>query len=382
MRTRRTSNLAHVKIHDLMLPDKSKEEIPPILEKKANSLTKVHEIIRTQQRMVTQLENRIDQMEMTRQGSNTNGLLSGVHIGDSVSSPRGEDHIFLVLDTESYRVSTELGSQSLIPLQVAWAVCRWNKQLKKLETLKRVICYVSEVICTSRLRDAIRSISERNFLKHEAKLQSTKYPMLSIKKIFEGLLRYIRKFKVKTLAAYNISWDFEALRNLLRLFYPGANHNCPVLSSFSSECDNPFNLFRISHVDLMHEVVKKYGDQLVESGVKDGTISRKNGKVMLRKDKLYSKTVFSAEYVLHDFFNVSQRHLADDDVEHERLLLEKCLCDFGADRLEYGVLYPQSSSFQIMIRKATHALKDVPDESTERKNMEKTECWFLEEDDE
>ena len=104
------------------------------------------------------------------------------------------------------------------------------------------------------------------------------------------------------------------------------------------------------------------------------------GKVVLRKDELYSKTVFSAEYVLQDFFNVSQRHLADDDVEHERLLLEKCLCDFGVHRLEYGILYPQSSSFQIMIRKATRALKDEPDHQPEK--LQKNECWFLEEDDE
>lgn len=384
MRTRRTSNLMNIKIHDLMLPDgkmseKGKEEEQ---FQKTSSLTKVHEIIRTQQRMVAKLENRIGQMEITRQGSNTNGLVSGVSISKVEQVESTAEEIFLVLDTESYRVSTELGSQTLIPLQVAWAVCRWNAQLKKLETLKRVICYVSEVICTSRLRDAIRGISERNFLKHEAKLQSTKYPMLSIKKIFDGLKRCIYKFKVKTLAAYNISWDFEALRNLLRLYYPGSNQDCPVLSCFSSRCDNPFNFFKIRHVDLMHEVVKKYGDQLIESGIKDGTISRKNNKVILRKDVPYSKTVFSAEYVLHDFFNVSQRHLADDDVEHERLLLEKCLCDFGLDNLEYGILYPQSSSYQIMIRKATRALKDVEIDNSEVKVLNKNECWFIEEENE
>jgi len=366
-----------------MLPDGKAPEKTPIVIKKATSMSKVQDIIKSQQKIVVELENRIGQMELTRQGSHTNGIMSGVAVDSIETSEEKNEEIFLVLDTESYRVSTELGSHTVLPLQVAWAVCKWNKQLKKLETLKRVICYVSEIICTSRLRDAIRGISERTFLKHEAKLQSTKYPMLSIKKIFDGLKRYIEKFKVKTLAAYNISWDFEALRNLLKLFYRDSNKNCPILSSFAPQCDNPFNLFKIQYVDLMHEVVKKYGNQLIQSGIKDGTVCRSKGRIMIRKDVQYSKSVFSAEYVLHDFFNVSQRHLADEDVEHERLLLEKCLCDFGVDHLEYGILYPQSSSYQIMIRKATRALHGLAQEvdAPVQNKLKKDECWFLEEDE-
>lgn len=293
--------------------------------------------------------------------------------------PKNES-VFLILDTESYGLSTELGAKTVLPLQIAWAICKWNEQLQKLETLKRVICYVSEIICTSRLRDAVRAISEGNFLKHEAKLKTTMYPMLNVKQIFQGLKKCLLKYNVNCVAAYNISWDFDALGNLLRLFYPGPNSNCPVLQSFSSACDNPFNLFKIQHVDLMHEVVKKYGDQLVQSGIADGTIHHNGKRIMLRKDSRYSKTVFSAEYVLEDFFNVSQKHLADDDVEHERLLLEKCLCDFGINNLEYGILYPQSSCFQVMIRKAIRAFPEERIMTVSVPERKKSSCWFIDDD--
>jgi hypothetical protein len=79
----------------------------------------------------------------------------------------------------------------------------------------------------------------------------------------------------------------------------------------------------------------------------------------LKPKQRYSKTIFSAEYVLKHYFNITQLHLADDDVEHETMLLEKILKDHGEEALEYGFMYPVRSAMDIMRKIARRAL-DMP----------------------
>jgi hypothetical protein len=220
-------------------------------------------------------------------------------------------------------------------------------------------------MCTARFRDAIRNISERTYLKHEAKMKTSRYPIVSVTELLSRLSLSILSTSTKpTLCAYNITWDFEAIANLIRIFCES-----PIIHpSFDARCENPFNPLRLHHVDIMHEIIKKFGQRLVNAGIQDGTVSRttNNTRTMLRKGgQKFSKTVYSAEYALHHLLGITQQHLADKDVEHEALLLQYIIqnCTNGPDDLEYGILYPQRSCYHHMIKLAntTMSIEDDND---------------------
>ena len=261
----------------------------------------------------------------------------------------GRQEVYLVLDTESYQIESELGSKTIVPLQVAWGIYKWNPYTLRLDLITKNTCYITEIMCIGRFRDAIKKVSERSYLKHEANLKTKGYPLLAVKDLLKVLDETIQSYCVTTLVGYNISWDFDALGNLIRLF--GVEH-----ASFDCRCDNPFNPLKIMHVDLMHEMVKKYGRRLVQLGIKDGSVSKDPHKTWLRKNTKYSKTIYSAEFVLQHLFGISQQHLADDDVEHEALMLEKIIQEFGESSLECGIMYPQRSSYEYMVRIANEEL--------------------------
>ena len=93
MHTRRTKNLIDVKIHDLMLFEEPVDPLPKVPKESTKKPKEPKE----------------------------------------PKEPKTES-VFLILDTESYGLSTELGAKTVLPLQVAWAICKWNEQLQKLET--------------------------------------------------------------------------------------------------------------------------------------------------------------------------------------------------------------------------------------------------------
>lgn len=263
--------------------------------------------------------------------------------------------VFLVLDTESYQIESELGSKTIVPLQVAWGVYKWNENSLRLDLISKNTCYITEIMCIGRFRDAIKSVSERSYLKHEANMKTKGYPLLAVKDLLKVLHETITENCVSTIVGYNVSWDFAALANLIQLF--GVEH-----PSFDCRCNNPFNPLRIRHLDLMHEMIKKYGRHLVHLGIKDGSVHKDpHNKTWLRKNTKYSKTIYSAEYVLEHLFGISQQHLADDDVEHEALILERVIQQFGVASLEYGILYPQKTSYEYMVRKANEVLAGETD---------------------
>lgn len=272
----------------------------------------------------------------------------------------------LVLDTESFNLNVQQDEPPLLlPLQIAWGVYEWNPDLASLECIASETKYVKEVFDNPFIRSQLYDLSPNCLQRHEDHLahMGDKNALTNAQTIIEELCNTITVCHVSTLAAYNISWDFQALRNMIErlcAWYP---------PSVDPSCDNPFNPLSMFYVDLMHLVVTKYGAELVSQGIQDGTIHRpesESDKLMLRKNnRKYSKTVYSAEYALKYFFGVTQQHLADDDVIQEALLLEKGLCDFGASGIEYNICYPQQSCYQRILHLASHMYVDPFDIGTE-----------------
>jgi hypothetical protein len=267
----------------------------------------------------------------------------------------------LVLDTESFRFDMSTGDV-LLPLQLAWGIYEWDADNNVLEELSQSqshrTIYVSELMCLSQYRNAVKAVSERCFQRHEQKMKEMNFPLMTAFQVLETLQQDIEEFNVDTIVGYNLSWDFMAIGELVRSFFPICGNyritGCPTLDSFDPNADNPLNPMGLRYLDLMHEVVKKYGEDLVIQGIRDGTVHRAatSNRIQLRRDNRYSKSIYSAEYVLKHFFGVTQNHLADDDVRYEALLLEKCIKDFGLDFLEYNIFYPQQSCYQRMVRLA------------------------------
>lgn len=270
-----------------------------------------------------------------------------------------DTNVFLVLDTESFTFHV-MGHDVLLPLQIAWSIFQWDSERGVLEDKHHCTIYISELMCVSEYREAVRRMSHRCFERHEEKMSSTNFPLMTANQALTVLLDDLTSFHVNTIVGYNLSWDFQSIRNLRNLFIE--MDTSPVFTELSCTADNPFSPLGLNYLDLMHQTVKSYGEELVLQGIKDGTVHRSatSDRVMLKKNQRYGKSVYSAEYVLQHFFGVFQNHLADDDVRYEALLLEKCLVDFGLRGLEFNILYPQQSCYQRMIQMA-HGLLDAID---------------------
>lgn len=288
---------------------------------------------------------------------------------------------FLVLDTESFNLHTDGdGASQLLPLQIAWSVYEWHPEQLSLKCVQRASWYVREVLRDANFRAQLYDISAACLQRHEDNSfvasaeedDNVKFNSISgARDILVAMRDAIGELQVSTLVAYNVSWDFLALRNMVELWA----HDVP---DFDANCDNPFNPMSLFYLDLMHVTVTKYGQQLVAQGIYDGTIHRvipasrsassddsdensdsREGKIVLRRNTRYSKSIYSAEYVLNHFFSVKQMHLADADVEHEALLLEKCLQDFGVSGVEYNMCYPQTNCYQRMLHWANERFADL-----------------------
>lgn len=254
------------------------------------------------------------------------------------------DHpIYMIIDTESFKFDNKL-----LPLQIAWCAYMWIESEKELLQMSDIsTVYVDEILHDP----AFDELPPHCLQKH--KTNNAHYPCMTASDVLQQLENFIQKFNINILVGYNISWDFAAIGNLIDRFNPKS-------TSFDSQCDNPFNPMRLNYIDLMHETVKKYGQQLAAFGIQDGTIHRADdsNRIMLRKNKRYSKSIYSASYVLQSFFGVTQEHLADHDVKHEALLLQKCLTDFGQSSIEYNMCYPQNNCYQRMLHFANELIED------------------------
>lgn len=267
--------------------------------------------------------------------------------------------VMLVLDTESFTFRVE-GSELLLPLQLGWGIYRWDEECRELCYLHHRTVYVSELMCVSEYRATVKGMSERCFERHEQKMASTNFPLMTGAQALEALMDDLDRYLVRTIVGYNLSWDFQAIGNLRHCFVP-MESEAATLSPFA---DNPFNPLGLNYLDLMHQTVKSYGAELVFQGIRDGTVHRaaSSERILLKRNQRYGKSVYSAEYVLQHFFSVKQNHMADDDVRYEALLLEKCLLDSGLLGVEYNIFYPQQSCYQRLIHLARPMLELVEEE--------------------
>lgn len=260
---------------------------------------------------------------------------------------REKSKTFAIIDTESFRMNNE---ETLLPLQIACNVYEWNERTNELMLKAKYSSYISEVLLDEKYRSCI---PKKCLQRHELNLQQQDIQLTSASQILTDIRGLLLNNEIQpVLTCYNISWDFLAIANLVNLFGPSPGYD--------PACDNPFNPMALNYLDLMHEIVKKYGRELTEIGINDGTVHRANdsNRLLLRKNNKFSKSIYSAEYVLSHYFGVSQIHMAQTDVSHEALILGKCLSEHGYGGLEYNVCYPQVNCYQRMLHLANEMYSD------------------------
>lgn len=367
MRTRRNANLKRVNIRELMLPIKKsvrQEKRAKCMKMHASlaiqahpeprvevqrapvdaSLLNAQTIIRDQSILINQQQQMIESLQ--------NMISTGASEQLDKSAAPPSAFVYLLLDTESFKVA----NLQLLPLQIACGVFMWDGEAKHLIELERWTAYVHEVYYD----DAFMAEIAPNCVKrHKENCDLGQIAVLPAGQVMHEVVRLIRDHHVSSIVGYNVSWDFAAIRNLTRTLC------CAATASWSSHidarCDNPFNPMGLAYLDLMHEIVKKYGEELTVQGISDGTIHRADDshRLMLKSGgSRYSKSIYSAQYVLQHFFGVDQEHMAQQDVCHEALLLEKLLHEFGPASLEHNICYPQESCYQRMLHLATKMFDD------------------------
>ena len=318
-----------------------KENVEAIQENANNAVIKTNETVATKER---------EETKTTKTTKTTEKETEETEATNETKASNGKNGtVFLVIDTESFKFG-----HNLLPLQIAWCVYHWNGENNELQQISAIsAAYVAEIISDPVYRDVLEEELPWCLKKHDNNMRDMSEEAQSASDILQNLERSIREHGVSTLVGYNVSWDFAALANMILKF----SVNLPT---FSGLCNNPFNPMRLDYLDLMHETVKKYGKQLAASGVEDGTIHRasESNRLMLRKNTRYGKSIYSAAYVLQSFFGVKQEHLAEHDVQHEAMLLQKCIQDFGLAALEYNVCYPQANCYQMMLHWANELYVD------------------------
>jgi len=399
MQTRSTKNLQNVKIKDLLLDQKKAlDQFPSVRIDRRPSKVGKPDVVTRRERRRAAAESRINEEEEEEDNAvvwvcekqaeidEAYGVMQRQteliaeqrllieHLRDKLQTSRSllaaprqfaTTPRMLLLDTESFCFEMTEG-ETLLPLQLAWGIYEWNDETRELVQVSQRTIYVSELMCISTYRNAVKAVSENCFRRHEEKLKEVDFPLMTALQVLETLQNDVVEYNVDTVVGYNLSWDFTAIGQLVRTFFPGKSRNsgCPILDSFDGEADNPFNPMGLRYLDLMHVVVKSYGEHLVVQGIRDGTVHRaqNSNRIMLRKNRRYCKSIYSAEYVLNHFFGVTQNHLADDDVRYEALLLEKSICDIGLQALEYNILYPQQTCYQRMLHLANIFYEDPLDD--------------------
>ncbi len=268
----------------------------------------------------------------------------------------------LLFDTESTYFDVSEGSggerrvdkRMLMPFQIAFGIYRWNEREGRLDkVLDEQMFYVSEMFTLRRYRSQLENISYQYQQKHERNMEKTGFPLLAAKEFLTFFVEMVNKYNVNTFCAYNISWDFEAFKNLVWTFDPENEF-------FRTNFDNPFPS-EYRYLDLMHNTYKIYSYRLIESGVNDGTIHR-NGKtrrIDLKKDKGNGKGIYSAQYAMYNLLGIEQRHFASHDVIDESRLLERCVQDAGTQGLEYNIMHPYKLLYQRVLETVKQEYKEI-----------------------
>jgi hypothetical protein len=334
------------------------ERIPaPVPDQKDMIIDKYQSIIHEQSCLIVEQRGVIQTMHDTLQ------MLSNLTLGSQQQQREREQpqiERFMLIDTESFKFDNDL-----LPLQIGCGVYEWDEHEMCLKNIADYSVYVEQIYYNQHFRDAIPAGCMQ---KHDENITLNNYMVSDANLILGTIRELIETYRVSTLVGYNISWDFLAIGNLASTF-------CKDIDGFDPRCDNPFNPMELDYLDLMHEIVKKYGRELAAQGIHDGTVHRADdsNRIVLRRDTKFSKSIYSAEYVLHHFFGVSQHHMANTDVTDEALILEKCLADYGPSSLEYNISYPQMNCYQRMLHHANEMFVDPIDVNTETDDEEEDE---------
>jgi hypothetical protein len=261
----------------------------------------------------------------------------------------------LIFDTETFEMIGEW-----YPYQISWGVYRWNESTKMLDLLHHEMYHTSEYIHLNKYRSYL---SEKMLKLHTLRGLNEMSAVNIVKRLDET----ISEFNVNTIAAFNISYDFEKVRKLIKFARAISNKNNEELTlkniEYNHYITNPFRHPRLKYLDLMHVCGCSYVDKLIEMGINDGYIWNNIDTKQLKLTKIKGKKgVYSAEYMLNKFFGVKQTHFADDDVKHESLLLEKILQDFGEHNIDYNVCYIDSM-YNLFKKRVNSSKHDIPWES-------------------
>lgn len=250
-----------------------------------------------------------------------------------------EIETLLLFDIESYELKIKDGqSPKWIPHQISWGIYQYNQETETLELHKKRNYYVSEIWVHPKFRSQIQTKFKQSYKRHLSNVTDTAYPLKPAYQVITQMLKDIERFQVSTLASYNIYGDFNALNNLVEYIPMTKNISEKV---FNHKYSNPFRNPLLRYCDIMHNVSILYMDYLIQEGFKDEKIFRNAATKHIKlRGRNNSKSIYSAEYIIHKFFGKKQTHFADDDVDLEAEMLEKIIKDKGTNALEYNVMYP------------------------------------------
>lgn len=259
----------------------------------------------------------------------------------------------LIFDTESFKVRNDYW----IPYQIAWGIYKWDSDSRKLSIVDSSMFYIN---------NTINNPIYQKYLPEKILTQTNKRVFTSIDNVLSKLDNDITNFNIDTISAYNINYDFKIIQELLETSRVHDKRDV-LYKNFSGEKHfiNPFRNQNIKYLDLMHTMLRFYIHDLIKLGLKDGSVWNCIETNRLRVTKTpRSSGIYSLEYILNNLFSIHQTHHANDDVEHEALLLEKILKDHGDHSLEYNVCYIDSAMTHVnrVINKSDYK-KEVPWES-------------------
>ncbi len=353
MQTRKTVDLSKKDIKELLLPTTPKKSTRRLKRERIeqqvdpqpqNVILQIDDSHQTHQ--LLQQQDAIIQQQQLVINTLTNKIEAARTLA-SISFPT----IIMIIDTESFKIMIPNKSihPILLPIQIACNVYMWDTTVNRLIEISTFNAYIYETLSIS---DIDTFIKGNGLKKHKENMEINNVELMSADFVIRYIQDLIEKYSVSTVVGYNISWDFMSIKNMIAFLCTQYDNQF-----YDAACDNPFNPADLTYIDLMHEVVKKYGEQLTHQGLHDGTIhyaSSNSNKLQLKKNY---RSIYCAQYVLFHFFGVEQEHLAQKDVHHEALLLEKILGEFGLHKIEMNICYPQESCYQRMLKLATHAVK-------------------------
>ena len=243
----------------------------------------------------------------------------------SISNYYQTPNKFLIFDIECYKFD-----RYWKPTQIAWGVYSWNEN--KLQLQSKKMFYIKKYFTNQKY---IECMSDFYFNKHQKFFGKMQENLLTATKILQEFEKDLNDHQVQVVASFNISEDLKSIKKLIQSANKSKLHTLRINEKFT----NPFH-DNIKYLDLMHIATQNYIDSLIESGLKQNKIwlCKETNRIRLGKNRR-EKSIYSAEYILKEICNITQTHFAQDDVEHESILLENILQQFGQENIEYNIMY-------------------------------------------